>query len=128
MSAEKPPSMNDILTALSIVRPQGDASGITKHLPTIIVAATIGIGGWTMSGITSMQQLLTQVSTNVTAMQKTINDMQTAQGAAASRVADMQATQARQDARISAIEGSTQRLSERMRIVEGQKPLAPLLQ
>ena len=128
---EKPPSMNDILTALSVFQrsqPQQEQNGIAKHLNTIIVAAVIGIGGWMMTGMNSLQNTVSIVATNVAAIQKTINDMQGSQTAVTARQADMQAVQARQDARLSQVEQSQQRMGERIRIVEGQKPLSPNLQ
>lgn len=123
---ERPPSMNDILTAMSIFqRPAPEEKGLAKHASTIVVAIILALCLWVGASVTSLSTTVTRMSANLDSLQKSMSDLQASQSAATGKVADIQAAVAKQDARVLAVEQDQQRMRDRLRIVEGQKPLGP---
>jgi outer membrane murein-binding lipoprotein Lpp len=99
------PSLADIAAAMKVLQPEPKKSAFEANLSTIITAAFLGLAGWLLLGLNSMQQTVTQVSATVAAMSKTIDQMAQDAKAGDSTQSDMKEKVARLDQRVSALEG-----------------------
>lgn len=99
------PSLADIAAAMKVLQPEARKGMLEANVSTVLTAAVIGLGGWLMLGLNSMQQTVTQVSATVAAMSKTIDQMAQDAKAGDTTQSDMKEKVARLDQRVSALEG-----------------------
>lgn len=98
------PSFADIAAAMKVLQQPEPREPLGKHVTTIIIAATIGLGAWVMNGLNTMQTTVTQVATTVSAMQRTIDDMSRRTDTGAATTQSISTTVARLDQRVSQVE------------------------
>lgn len=69
------PSLADIAAAMKVLQPEPKKGSIEANIATIMTAAVIGIGAWLLTGLSSMQTTVTQVSATVVGMSKVVDQM-----------------------------------------------------
>lgn len=100
-----PPTFAELATALrSLSTPPSD--GLNKHVATIVVAATLAIGAWVVSGLSNVQATLGSVQVTVDATKKTTEDMQRDIKSISDQQSDMKADQAKLEQRVENLERS----------------------
>lgn len=95
------PSLADIAAAMKVLRDEPKRGGFEANMSTVITAAFIGLAGWLLLGLNSMQQSVTQVSATVAVMSKTIDQMASDARAGDSTQSDMKEKVARLDQRVT---------------------------
>lgn len=108
---KEPPSLAEIITAMQVLKP-AEPKGVEKHVPFIVCALIIGLGGWLMTGLNAMQTSVTQVATTVGAIQRQVDDMvrrndngNQTQAAMQTSVARLEQRVSQNEQRIGALEG-----------------------
>jgi len=99
------PSFAELITALKALQPN-EPTGISKHLSTIIVAATVGIGAWLMTGLSDVQSTLGSVATSIDAVQLSVSKIEKQNETLATAQANMNIQQAKIEARVTALENA----------------------
>lgn len=99
------PSLADIAAAMKVLQPEAKKSPLEANIATIATAAFLGIAGWLLLGLNSMQQTVTQVSATVAQMSKQIDTMAQDAKDDAGAQSQMKQDVARLDQRVSALEG-----------------------
>lgn len=99
------PSLADIAAAMKVLQPEPKRTVLENNVSMILGAGVLGLAGWLLMGLNSMQQTVTQVSATVVQMSKQIDQM--AQDAKAGDSSQSQIKQdvARLDQRVTALEG-----------------------
>lgn len=103
------PSFAELAAALKALQ-QPEPQGINKHVTTIIVAASLGIGAWVLSGLNSVQTTLSRVDATMTTVQSTVQDTSRRVDTLTSGQADIKAQQAILDQRVTALESTRPKL------------------
>lgn len=101
------PSFAELAAALKSLQqpvPVAEKPGLERHITTIIVAASLGIGAWVLSGLNSVQTTLSRVDATMTAVQTTVQDTSRRVDALTSGQAEAKAQQAILASRVDALE------------------------
>lgn len=99
-----PPSFAELAAALKVLQPAPERAGVEKHITTLIVAATLGIGAWVLSGLNSVQTTLSRVDATMTTVQSTVQDTSRRVDTLSTGMAETKAQQAVINQRVEALE------------------------
>lgn len=97
------PSFAELAAALKALQ-QPEPQGMNKHVTTIVVAASLGIGAWVLSGLNSVQTTLSRVDATMTTVQSTVQDTSRRVDVLTQGQADVRSKQEVLDQRIAALE------------------------
>lgn len=84
--------------------PPPEKGSVEKHITTIIVAASLGIGAWVLTSLNGVQQTLSRVDATMTTVQQTVNDTSRRVDALTSSQAQLQAEYSVIESRLQAVE------------------------
>lgn len=101
------PSFAELAAALKSLQqpvPVPEKAGLEKHVTTLIIAATLGIGAWVLSGLNSVQTTLSRVDATMTTVQTTVQDTSRRVDTLTTGMADVKASQAMLEQRVEALE------------------------
>lgn len=99
------PSLADIAAAIKVLQPEPKRAVLENNISVIIVAGILGLAGWLLMGLNSMQQAVGQMSVTVATMSKQIESIAQDAKAGNSDQTHVKEDVARLDQRVSALEG-----------------------
>jgi outer membrane murein-binding lipoprotein Lpp len=99
------PSLADIAAAMKVLQPEPKRTILESNVSTIIVAGILGLAGWLLMGLNSMQQAVGQMSVTVATMSKQIESIAQDAKAGDGQQTQMKENVARLDQRVTALEG-----------------------
>lgn len=98
------PSFAELAATFKALQQPSEPQGLAKHVTTIVVASSLGIGAWVLSSLNSVQNTLIRVDTTMSQVQTTTEDMSRRVDSVAIKQADMQAKLATLEQRIDMLE------------------------
>lgn len=114
-----PPSFAEFAAAMKAMQPAPQMeSGIAKHIQTIVVAAALGIGGFVLTGLNSVQTSLATIVQTTTDMQRTVDQISRRQDEESKAMSDVQTTMASVTQRVNSLERRADVQASRTHVIE----------
>lgn len=112
------PSFADIAAAMKVLQTPAQETGIGRHIQTIVVAAALGIGGFVLTSLNSVQTSLATIVQTTTDMQHTVDQISRRQDEASAAMGNMQTTMASTVQRVNSLERRADIQSSRTHVIE----------